>query len=507
MTKISDNLSRLTLVIPTYNRQEFALRNMRYWSDRGPIVRVLDGSAEPISPQLLAELGDNIIYKHDSSSYYQRLLGVLPDIDTEYVALMGDDEFYIPSAVSACIDELDQNEQLVACCGRCLAFNALGGQVIGMEEYPKLAGYALLQADPVERVCVHMNDYVPSLIYAIARTSAWLIAFKGILHKEFGFFASGELQFEIALSFAGHSMVLPQLMWLRSRGETSPIRGTDPSLDESRQFSSFWHDPKTTEEREDFLQIMTTTLETLNPTPGCDYRQAVIEACENYNAFLRYSPRGYPQPLLDLPKGTPLLDAAAVLAQTGVTVDRVALNEIENIVADFSKNSVLNPPKTPYPGFDKFSTEHYVNMMPHWEDECLKKLIPSLYQQHPNAENLYARIGYYYYFLTQDDYDQAEQWFQREYDLGRMGWWMRLRHAEVYAAQGLLDKAKSLIHATYAQYPEAVNGYGMLALRLKDQITPQEALALFDQDQQLGRLTTNCAYHRALFLSRAKTPI
>lgn len=501
MTHVLDNLSRLTLVMPTYKRQEFALRSMRYWSGRGPTVRVFDGSPEPISTPLLEGLGDNIIYKHDSRSTYERGRAIPPDIDTEYVTLICDDEFFIPSALSACIDELDQNEKLVACCGLCLAFNAQGGTVIGMEQYPKLAGYALLQADPVERACAHMKDYVPSLVFAISRRSAWTTAFNAIFKKEFQTFAIGELQFEISLSFAGKSMVLPQLMWLRSHGETPPIRGTNPGIDEkSPRFPSWWHDPQMAEEKEEFLQIMAITLETLNPTPGCDYRQAVIAACESYNEFFANHQNNYPKRLLGFPYGTTLLDAATAMGATGVQIDWDALKEIEQIVHDFSMTSLLRPPQTAYPGITLNLTKHLAKT-PTWAAYCLP-FIKKYYHNHPDATDIYARMGYHY--LTQKYFNHADQWFQRELDQGRMGWWMRLRHAEVYAEMGLMDQAKEMVKTTYANYADAVDGYAMLALRMKDKISPHEALILIDQDQQCGRLSPDFAVHHAQFLAQDK---
>ena len=57
-------LKDLSIVIPTYNRQQYALRNIHYWSNRGPEIHVLDGSALPVRDELLSSVGPNIHYHH-----------------------------------------------------------------------------------------------------------------------------------------------------------------------------------------------------------------------------------------------------------------------------------------------------------------------------------------------------------------------------------------------------------------------------------------------------------
>ena len=115
-------LEKLTLVMPTYQRQKYALRNMRYWSDTNVTLMVLDGSEDPINSKILNSFGANIVYINDPSSIEQRLNKAHFKINTEYVALIGDDEFYVVSAVKSCIQELEKDDSLIACCGSCLGF-------------------------------------------------------------------------------------------------------------------------------------------------------------------------------------------------------------------------------------------------------------------------------------------------------------------------------------------------------------------------------------------------
>lgn len=356
-------LSRLTLVIPTYERQDFALRLMNYWADKGPHLIVLDGSARPIEPAKLDNFGSHIQYLHRPVGMYQRLSESLDLIQTEYVALAGDDEFYIPTAVEACIQELDQDDGLVACCGRALGFSLNNQRVLGSPQYPRLEDYAIDAYSAEGRAVQHMRNYVPSLIYAVCRSGQWKSSFKYLLQKEFHVFAVGELQFEMFMAYAGRSKVIPELMWLRSHGETKPVRGTDPSLDITKRFPTWWADSRKLKEHEELISIMSRGFNKLLPGAGGDLRGAAVAAFEAYlegldkegagvlKIFKRLIVRVIPdfsKPFLKNMLGrsrryksdqhAELLQAARILEGSGVRVDFSSLEEIQKTIIQFHKN-------------------------------------------------------------------------------------------------------------------------------------------------------------------------
>lgn len=233
-------LSRLTLVVPTFNRQKFALRLMKYWDERGPIIIVLDGTAVPISSDLLSEFGPRVRYFHHPAGIYTRLSGCLELIETDFVIFAGDDEFYIPSALEQCINELDLDPNLVACSGRAVGFTPTKSKIIGRPIYEKLAGYEIDSDVPFERLSSHMQKYVPCQVCAVCRSDIWKDIWRHVLAKEFSFFSAGELQFEMCLSYTGRSKVISEVMWLRSIEENAPVRGTDVCLIEKHKFSNWW---------------------------------------------------------------------------------------------------------------------------------------------------------------------------------------------------------------------------------------------------------------------------
>ena len=122
--KIEENseLSKLTLVMPTYGRQNHVIRNIAYWSNTGVILLVLDASPIPIENEILKSFGENIIYIHDTNNYNERLVNSFSKINSKYAQLICDDEFYPISAVISCIKDLEKNDDIISCMGVCLGF-------------------------------------------------------------------------------------------------------------------------------------------------------------------------------------------------------------------------------------------------------------------------------------------------------------------------------------------------------------------------------------------------
>lgn len=360
-----ENLRRLTIVVPTYERQSYVLRLVNYWAGKGPQLVIIDGSAVPIPSHELQHLANYVQYIHNPVGLHKRLSVSLDFIQTEFVVRAGDDEFYLPSALDSCIEEMDKDNGLVACCGRALGFSSFNGNVFGRAQYQKFSGYHISSGNSGSRVIHHLRDYAPTLVYAVCRSQQWKVSWKHIVQHEFPFFASREIQFEMFMAFAGRSRVIAELMWLRSHGETHPIRGSEPSLDDKNRLPSWWADAGNEKEHEEFILIMSRGFNELLPSADGDLRGAAIAGVEAYLEFYRNdtSSRGS-LPILkrmatkiipDLAKPflksmvsrlrryksdqhAELLQAARILEGSGVRVDFSSLEEIQKTIIQFHKN-------------------------------------------------------------------------------------------------------------------------------------------------------------------------
>ena len=367
-------LSDLTIVVPTYNRQDYALRCMQYWSEKGPKVLVIDGTLKPIEKYEFYSLSSNIVYVHMPLGYYERLRASLNLINTKYVILACDDEFYIPSALEKCIIELDNNLELVACIGQCIGFNYHElNKVTGYPEYLKLRSLFLSETEAEVRVKSHMYNYVPSLIFSINRSKDWKTAWQYILKVEFPAYSIGELQFEIFMSFAGKSKAINELMWLRSY-ECQPTRGQSPSLIPTNSFPDWWINSSDELEKEKLLIIMEDGFKALSNNKVDNLREVAIKGFEAYldgmnrdlqlltesnnimNRLLQVLRKILPQKIKNLVKfitlklaikstySKSIINTSRDLSIFGINVDFEQLEEIEEIIIafhnkDYNKNT------------------------------------------------------------------------------------------------------------------------------------------------------------------------
>ena len=354
-------LSSLTLVIPTFERQQYALRNMRFWSGTEATVIVLDGSEQSIGADQLVNLAKNIQYCHRPVSPLNRLRMAVDLIQTEYTALLGDDEFFLKSGIEACIKELNENLDLVSCMGRCLAFSHVKNLITGWPDYTEMGDYAIQQEGPIERMVKHMNPYTCSAIYSVVKSEQWKKAMKIAVKHQFSVFAMGEYQYEMAVSFQGKSKVINTLLWLRNR-ENIPIRDEH----DRTVFYRWWKDRSKNDERSKFVEILTEELSLTSKLTKESINNGVIKAADAFTEWcisnsrltwfdrllyflslrtpqiikksiksvLNPIRRLKPRPEVNFPSTT-LLQAAQELTKDGVKVDFIELNHIIKLLHHF----------------------------------------------------------------------------------------------------------------------------------------------------------------------------
>ena len=279
------DLSKLTLVMPTCNRQNFAIRNMKYWSNTNVKLIVLDDSPKPINQSIIQSVSKNINYIHLEKSWKERIMTAFDLINTKYVQLIADDEFYIISAIENCIKELENNESIISCTGCCLKFvvNKEDKKIYSKYVYQRLYNNYehTIHENPKKRLVSFMKNYHPFPIYSITRSSAWKKAFKIPTIQKFNLYAYEEIQINMFLSFAGKCKVIKELLWLRSEGENIPIR--DNFIDKQEppnSFENWWNSE--TNQRDNFIAIMVENLNDFNHDPDLNYKDIVIESLNTY---------------------------------------------------------------------------------------------------------------------------------------------------------------------------------------------------------------------------------
>ena len=363
---MKDLLSKLTIVIPTYERHSFINRAMNFWDGKGPKVYILDGSNLPFPQDILAQYSNKINYFHLPISLADRLKFFCDEImaeeitnHNEYIALQGDDEFYIPSGLEKCIEQLELDNDLETCCGIPLGFRPIKGFGIeGFKCYEKLLGYQRNETDGLLRSVAHMGDFVQAHIYSIVRKSSWIQSTRAFCKNEIPVYAMFEIQFEMSASFAGKSKVLPCLTWLRSYDEnpSTPNTKTDTSFDiDGYHFDDWWESKNFSEQRVQFVDQTSNAFMILASISKEKAENAVRCSSEAYVNFLKLR-KASPQVLLSkfvpLPikllvrklrywlkqfNRTEILEMAENIANSNIEVDLKELAEIRNLLLRFHR--------------------------------------------------------------------------------------------------------------------------------------------------------------------------
>ena len=122
-SELSGELSSLTVVVPSWQRQDYLLRQIRYWSASSASLVIVDGSRLPLPDRIRSavEAHPRITYRHDLLSQADRLRLAGGLIKSPYAVMLGDDEFHLPAGLSASIRVLDYDQKLVGCMGHCRA--------------------------------------------------------------------------------------------------------------------------------------------------------------------------------------------------------------------------------------------------------------------------------------------------------------------------------------------------------------------------------------------------
>ncbi|SVB32447.1 uncharacterized protein METZ01_LOCUS185301, partial [marine metagenome] len=121
-------LDRLTVVVPSFGRPEFVLRQFVYWSGTAARLLILDGSPDPIPESVQEEVDarTELDYIHRSAPSWlgltERLHEARDLIRTEYTVFGCEDEFFLLRGLAEAIGVLDDNPSIVACMGQSLSF-------------------------------------------------------------------------------------------------------------------------------------------------------------------------------------------------------------------------------------------------------------------------------------------------------------------------------------------------------------------------------------------------
>ena len=356
-----DLLSRLTIVIPSYNRQQYLYRQIRFWNDCPVKLIIVDGSQ--VSLQISTPLPKNISYYHDPRTIEERFKFAASIVETEYCALLSDDELFLKSALVSCIQFLEKTPEYGAAKFVPLGFKRVLGALVGYESYLDIRSNNSLNADaPEMRMRKHMSPYVMTTLWAVMRREVFLKTLSAMgADKPFKSAAVGEVQTSLLAAHLGKCKILDILGWLRSY-ENENIWWSFGG----ESFASWYKNPENSHEVNRFILNMQAQLPDFQ---RASFKSAVLDSLNEYvsdteklnrsglkRGILKFLPRLYIK-LRQLAEiaifyglnlvgveynSSPINLSAKRLESSGVVIDWDGLLEAEKIINEFYRhNSVI----------------------------------------------------------------------------------------------------------------------------------------------------------------------
>lgn len=171
------SLKKLTVIIPTYNRQHFLLRQTTYWANSGAKLILIDGSPKPLKSNLqriLKKSGD-IKYIHSNTSVSDRLAKAGKYITTPYAVTLNDDDFILMSGACDAIKVLDKYSDVVACRGQSI-HALLSNEKTRVKFsffYNQFKNFNVDQEKIENRIMYAFQNYNGAASFAVMRTHVW----------------------------------------------------------------------------------------------------------------------------------------------------------------------------------------------------------------------------------------------------------------------------------------------------------------------------------------------
>jgi glycosyltransferase domain-containing protein len=194
----------LTVVIPTYNRPIHLKRSLDYWGGTDFNVIVADGSGERFD----GEIPPNIRYIYDNlSSIAQRWSNSIQKVNTPYIVVCADDDFYSINGLEVCLSFLNSHADYVSAQGLTLSFKIDNLPKI-TRPFPnlKILGHEIDGGTAKERLNQLFKDYVYQ-VYSIFRTPILQLTFETCKDQKNGNYI--ELGAAIIPSIFGKHKVMP----------------------------------------------------------------------------------------------------------------------------------------------------------------------------------------------------------------------------------------------------------------------------------------------------------
>lgn len=149
------DLSKITLVILSHNRQHCLRKTLSFYKDSKIRLLVLDNSPTTLEPEYIPE---NCNYLNIDEPFAIRSARAAELVTTPYTIIGADDEIYLPVSLERMQDFLDLNPDYVAVGGYAVAVWEYGPSIAAAWAYSRTFGYHNEELEPLDRIAKHTGN-------------------------------------------------------------------------------------------------------------------------------------------------------------------------------------------------------------------------------------------------------------------------------------------------------------------------------------------------------------
>jgi len=249
-----DPLEQLTVVIISYCRQPFILRQIVYWMRSPAKVVILDGSPNPLNEtvrQALTEL-PSTTYIHNPVGVVERISQLKDAVTTPYVVMLGDDEFHLMSGLRKALLKLQENSEFSGCIGQSVRFylSADKSQILYGTGYSHFK-FESSASQFGDRLAHALKNYNSATCYSVLKVDAWRESWASLQKTSCKDVC--EAQQAIATYAVGKFSTVDEIYWLRS-DENVSVQDHNDFKDLS--FPEWWRRPRYANERERLINAL-----------------------------------------------------------------------------------------------------------------------------------------------------------------------------------------------------------------------------------------------------------
>jgi len=270
-------LAQLTIVIPSFCRQEYLLRQLAYWAYSDATIIIIDGSPTPLEVSVMDLISGvpNVQYLSDVDSYINRIRKASKLIKTPYAMCLADDDIFLMGGLCLAVDNLNQEGTVVACMGQAMAveFDNTKKLPYIFPYGDSLENYQVKHLDPAKRIRIGIDKYRSATSYAVFRTATFKEVWSRLGANSC--LTATEYEHAITTYMLGDLATSSGVYWLRSF-ECEPV---DSVIDGTRKtdFHAWWTQQDFREEREAFVTRLAAKLGSSASLSERDAREVILE--------------------------------------------------------------------------------------------------------------------------------------------------------------------------------------------------------------------------------------